>query len=133
MIYCLIYLNDIVIFSHTAEEHLYHLHVVFNWFREHNLTLKPLKCNFFGEEISYLAHQISTDGVQPSNSNLKAIAECTPPKTYTGVCAFLGDSKGDTGWKNQKPFVKPTLLCTMGALKVFPYGPDLLDFVDLRV
>ena len=35
-------------------------------------------------------HQVSKDGVRPSNSNLKAIAECAPPKTYTEVHAFLG-------------------------------------------
>ena len=63
LIYCLIYLDDIVVFSHTAEEHLDHLHVVFDQFREHNLKLKPLKCNFFREEITYLAHQVSKDGV----------------------------------------------------------------------
>ena len=90
LIYCLIYLDDIGIFLHTAEEHLHHLHVVFDQFREHNLKLKLLKCNFFREEITYLAHQVSKDGVQPSNLNLKAISECAPPKTYTEVCAFLG-------------------------------------------
>ena len=89
-IYCLIYLDDIVIFLHTVEEHLHCLHVVFDQFREHNLKLKPLKCNFFREEITYLEHQVSKDGVQPSNSNLKATAECMPPQTYTEVHAFLG-------------------------------------------
>ena len=37
-----------------------------------------------------MAHQVSKEGVQPSNSHLKAIAECAPPQTYTEVCAFLG-------------------------------------------
>ena len=90
LIYCHIYLDDIVIFLHTAEEHLHHLCVVFDWFREHNLKLKLSKCNFFREEITYLVHQVSKEGVWPSNSNLKAIAECTPPQTYMEVCAFLG-------------------------------------------
>ena len=90
LIYCLIYLDDIVIFLHTAEEHLHCLCVVLDQFREHYLKLKPSKCNFFKEEITYLAHQVSKDGVQPSNSNLKATAECVPPQTYTEVCAFLG-------------------------------------------
>ena len=88
LIYCLIYLDDIVIL-HTAEEHLHHLYVVYDQFREYNLKLKLSKCNFFREEITYLAHQVSKDGVQPSNSNLKVIAECTPPQTYTEVHAFL--------------------------------------------
>ena len=90
LIYCLIYLDDIVIFLHTAEEHLHHLCVVLDQFREHNLKLKPSKCNFFREEITYLAHQVSKEGVQPSNSNFKAIAECALPQTYIEVCAFLG-------------------------------------------
>ena len=44
----------------------------------------------FREEITYLAHWVSNDGVQPSNSNLKAIAECMLAQTYTEVHAFLG-------------------------------------------
>ena len=90
LIYCLIYLDDIVVFSHTAEEHLHCLHIIFDQFREHNLKLKALKCNIFREEITYLAHQVSKDGVWPSNSNLKAITECKLPLTYTEVRAFLG-------------------------------------------
>ena len=87
--YCLIYLDDIVIFLHTAEESLHCLHV-FDWFREHNLKLKLLKCDFFKEKFTYLAHWVSKDGVQPSNSNLKAIMECVPPQTYMEVHVFLG-------------------------------------------
>ena len=54
------------------------------------MKLKLSKCNFFKEEITYLAHKVSKDGMQPSNSNLKAITECALPQTYTEVCAFLG-------------------------------------------
>ena len=90
LIYCLICLDDIVIFSHTAWEHPPCLHVVFDWFSEHSLKLKPLKCNLFWEEITYLAHWVSKDGVQPSNSNLMAIAECALAQTYTEGHAFLG-------------------------------------------
>ena len=61
--YCLIYLDDIDIFSQTAGEHLHHLHIVFDQFREHNLKLKSSKCSFFRKEITYLAHQVSKDGL----------------------------------------------------------------------
>ena len=47
LIYCLIYLDDIVIFLQTTKEHLHHLCVILDWFREPNLKLKPSKCNFF--------------------------------------------------------------------------------------
>ena len=89
LIYCLIYLDDIVIFSQMAEGHLHHLCIIFDQFREHNLKLKPLKCSFFRDKITYLAHQVSKDGVQPSNSNLEAIAECMPLQTYMWMHAFF--------------------------------------------
>ena len=56
LIYCLIYLDDIIIFLWMAEEHLHRLHVVFDWFREYNLKVKPSKCSLFKEEINYLVH-----------------------------------------------------------------------------
>ena len=90
LIYCLIYLDDLIVFLQTAEEHLHWLYVIFDWLREYNLKLKPSKYSLFKEEINYLAHQVSKWGVQPSNTNLKAIAECAPPQTYTEIQAFLG-------------------------------------------
>ena len=56
MIYCLIYLDDIIVFSWTAEEHLHCLCAVFDWFQEYNLKLKPSKCILFKEEINHQAH-----------------------------------------------------------------------------
>ena len=70
LIYCLIYLDDIIIFLWTTEAHLHRLHVVFDQFRGYNLKLKPSKCSFFKEEINYLAHRVSKEGVQPSDLNL---------------------------------------------------------------
>ena len=89
-IYCLIYLDDLIMFSWTAEEHLHRLCVVFDHLREYNLKLKPSKCSLFQEEINYLAHQVSKKGVQPSNINVKAITKYAPPQTYTEIRAFLG-------------------------------------------
>ena len=72
------------------EEHLHQLHVIFDWLREYNLKLKPSKCSLFKEKINYLAHQVSKQGIQPSDMNLKVIAECAPLRTYTEIRAFLG-------------------------------------------
>ena len=89
-IYCLIYLDDLIVFLETAEEHLHPLHVVFDHIREYNLKLKPLKCSLFREEINYLAHKVSKASIRPSNINVKAIAEYAPLQTYTEIRAFLG-------------------------------------------
>ena len=82
-------LDNIIIFLQTSKEHLHHLCVIFEWFREHNLKLKLSKCNFFRNKITYLAHQVLKDGVCPSDLNLKAIVECAPPQMYMEMHAFL--------------------------------------------
>ena len=72
-----------------AEEHLHCLCLIFDWIWEHNLKLKPLKCDFLRDEITYLAHRVSKNSVHPSNTDQKAIAECAPPQTYTEMHTFL--------------------------------------------
>ena len=90
LIYCLIYLDDIIVFLQTAEEHLHRLCMLFDQFQEYNLKLKPSKCSLFKEEKNYLAQWVSKQGVWPSDLNLKAITECTTLQTYMEIHAFLG-------------------------------------------
>ena len=88
--YCVIYLDDVIIFGHTEEEPLECLHIVFERFREFNLKLKPSKCSFFQSEIMYLAHHVSQQGILPSRDNVRAVEEFPMPETYTQVHAFCG-------------------------------------------
>ena len=88
--YCVIYLDDVIVFSHTEEEHLERLRVVFERFCEFNLKLKPLKCSFFQSEIVYLAHHVSRRGILPSWENVQAVQEFLMPETYTQVRTFCG-------------------------------------------
>ena len=90
LMYCIIYLDDVIVFGRTEEEHLERLHMVFERFCEFNLKLKPLKCSFFQLEIMYLAHHISQRGILPSWENMQAVQEFPMPKTYTQVRAFCG-------------------------------------------
>ena len=83
--YALIYLDNVIVFSRTEEEHLHCLRVVFGRFLEHGLKLKPSKCHFLQDEITFLGHEISANGMRPGTANLKAIAEMAPPKTYTEI------------------------------------------------
>ena len=86
--YALIYLDYMIVFSRTEEEHLHHLRVVFARFLEHGLKLKLSKCHFLQDEITFLGHEISADGMKPGMANLKAIAEMAPPKMYTEIRRF---------------------------------------------
>ena len=88
--YCVIYLEDIIVFGRTEEEHLEHLRVAFERFQEFNLKLKPSKCSFFQSEIMYLAHHILRRGILPRQENVQAMQEFPMPETYTQVHAFCG-------------------------------------------
>ena len=88
--YALIYLDDMIVFSRTEEEHLHHLRVVFTRFLEHGLKLKPSKCHFLQDEITFLGHEISAKGMRLHMANLKAIAEMALPRTYTEIRRFTG-------------------------------------------
>ena len=90
MTYALVYLDDVVVFSDTEEEHLKRLRAVLECFQEHGLKLKPSKCNFFWTEISYLGHQVSAAGMRLGIDNVQGIAEMSPPMTFTGIRHYLG-------------------------------------------
>ena len=64
--------------------------MVFACFLEHGLKLKPSKCHFLQDEITFLGHEISAKGMKPGMANLKAIAEMALPKTYTEIRCFTG-------------------------------------------
>ena len=88
--YCLIYLDDVIVYSKTPEEHLQGMCVIFDCLSEHGLKLKPTKCDLFRMELIYLAHHVSKDGVKPSKKNVTPIIVCSPPKTYTDIQLFTG-------------------------------------------
>ena len=88
--YCVIYLDDVIVFGRMEEKHLEHLCMVFERFQEFNLKLKPSKCSFFQPEIVYLAHHISLRGILPSWENVWAMQEFPMPETYLQVCTFCG-------------------------------------------
>ena len=87
--YCLIYLDDVIVFSDMPDEHLRRMRVIFDCLCEHGLKLKPSKCEAFKLKINYLAHHVSRKGVLPLKKNLESIAQCPPPDTYTKVKSFV--------------------------------------------
>ena len=87
---CLFYLDDIIVFSSTWEEHIAQLHQVFERFRHAKLKLGGDKCTFTAKEVSYLGHRVTEEGLLPDSSLLAAIREIPPPKTAMEVRSFLG-------------------------------------------
>ena len=84
------YLDNVLIFSKTYEEHLHHLHSVFEKFKEEGLKIKLSKCQFFKTHLHYLGHRISAVGLEPLPEKLEAIKNLVPTKNVDEAHQILG-------------------------------------------
>ena len=87
--WCIIYLDDIIVFSKTPEEHIERLCGVFTKLASAGLKLKPSKCEFF-KKITYLGHVVSEDGIESDPKKPEAVKNWPQPITVTDVRKFLG-------------------------------------------
>ncbi|MCO5550174.1 hypothetical protein L7F22_003656 [Adiantum nelumboides] len=88
--FIIVFLDDILIYSSTEENHLEHLAKVFDLLREHNLYAKESKCDFFKIEIQYLGHVISSHGVHMDMSKVNDIVHWPHPTNLKELQIFLG-------------------------------------------
>ena len=84
------YLDDIIIFSKTEEEHLEHLEEIFVRLRKFGLKMKREKCSFFKKHIQYLGHLVAEKGLEPLLEKLESIRKMPAPRTAKEVKQFLG-------------------------------------------
>ena len=77
---CLVYIDDLIIFSRTFDEHLQHLDQVFKRLRDANVRLKPSKCHFMKPEVEYLGHVVSAAGLKPNPAKIRAVQDFPVPK-----------------------------------------------------
>jgi hypothetical protein len=87
---CLIYLDDIVVFAPTLEEHLARLEAVFERLQRFGLRLKPSKCQFLQEKVKYLGHVVSAGGVEVDPDKVSALRSAVPPASVKDLQRFLG-------------------------------------------
>ena len=87
---CLVYIDDVIVHSHTEEEHLDSLDKVFQCLRRYNVRLKPAKCVFFRNKLNFLGHTISDTGICADKDKVKAIQDWKSPATVKQVRQFQG-------------------------------------------
>lgn len=87
---CLVYLDDVIVYSKTFDEHLDRLREVFERLQAAGLKLKPKKCQLFQRSVQYLGHIISEDGVKTDPEKIRTVAEWPMPITAKQVRSFLG-------------------------------------------
>ena len=85
-----IYLDDSLIHSRTKVEHLKHLHVVLAVLRKHNYKAKISKCGVFKNEVKFVGHIVSTDGIKPDPAKVHVVTVRPRPRSVYRVRSFLG-------------------------------------------
>jgi transposase InsO family protein len=85
-----LYLDDIIVFSQTFEEHLIRLQEVLGRLRNAGLKLKPMKCQFFQGQVSFLGHIIDAQGIHTDPDKVRQIKNWATPENLTEVRIFLG-------------------------------------------
>jgi hypothetical protein len=87
---CLIYLDDIIVFSADIPTHLRRLETIFERLQKASLKLKPSKCSFLQRHVSFLGYEISESGVQTDPQKIEAVVNWPVPKKLREVRGFLG-------------------------------------------
>jgi len=86
----MIFTDDILIYSKTAEEHAEHLRIVLEKLRQNQLYAKFSKCEFWLEKVAFLGHVLTTEGVAVDPAKIEAVIEWQQPKNVTDIRSFLG-------------------------------------------
>ncbi len=88
--YAFIYVDDIVIYSKSAKEHVRHIENIFQRLNKHGLKVKFSKCQMFKTEIEYLGFLVGKDGMKVNPKKVEAIAKFPTPRDIKGIQGFLG-------------------------------------------
>lgn len=87
---CLVYLDDIIVFSTSLQEHSENLEKVFKKLREANFKIQLDKAEFLHKEVAFLGHLVTSQGVKPNPDKIKAIQDFPIPRTQKEIKSFLG-------------------------------------------
>ncbi|KAH8871863.1 Retrovirus-related Pol polyprotein from transposon 17.6 [Schistosoma japonicum] len=87
---CLIYLDDIIVHGRAIEQHMENLRIVLDCIRANGLKLRPNKCQFLKQSVTFLGHYITSRGVQTDCSKVQAVQSWPTPTSAAKVKNFMG-------------------------------------------
>src|SRR5215208_8506904 len=87
---CLIYMDDIIIFSPDLASHVKHIEAVMTVMRDNNIYANPEKCSLLKKEIKFLGHKVSAEGIEISPDKTKVLRELASPKNPKELMSVMG-------------------------------------------
>lgn len=87
---CFIFLDDLIIFSKSYDEHMHRLQLVFDKLRESGLKLSPKKCNLFMKKVKYVGHIVSEAGIETDPDKVQKVIDWPTPTTPEEIRKFVG-------------------------------------------
>jgi len=130
---CWVYLDDVIIYAKTAQEHAQRLRNVLQRFDKANLQLQPEKCAFAKPQVQYLEFVLSERGVAASPDKVKAVENYPTPRSVKGVRAFLGLASFYRRLVNGFADLGKPLTELTKKERLFTWGPDQQKaFDDLK-
>ena len=88
--FCIVCMDNLLMFSESEEEHLKHLEIIFEKFRNTDLKLKLSKCQFWKKEIEYLGHLVSQEGIKVMPDKINTVLKIKPPSNVKEAKSALG-------------------------------------------
>ena len=88
--FVVVFIDDILVYSKDPKNHDTHLRVVLETLRKEQLYAKLSKCEFWLNEVSFLGHIVSKEGIRVDPKNIEVVVEWKPPRNVTEVHSFLG-------------------------------------------
>ena len=132
--FMLIYLDDILIFSESEEEHLKHVEKVLERLKEQRLFAKMSKCEFNKESVEFLGHVVANGKVKMQQRKIDAIMEWPTPRNVTEIQSFLGLANYYRGFiKDFSTVAAPMTNVTRGKKKEYQWGKEQQEaFEELK-
>ena len=125
---CLVYMDDIIVYSTSLQEHMNSLRLVFNKLRDANLKIKIDKCEFLKRETEFFGHVVTRSGIKPNPKKIECVIDYPLPKTPKKIKQFLGLSGYYRKFiKDYSKIVKPMTKNVKKDTKLDINDPDYLE------
>jgi hypothetical protein len=125
-----VYLDDILVFSASVEEHIEHLRRVFTVLRQHKLYAHPGKCEFFKSKIDFLGHTISADGIAMNQNKVQAVQDWPALTSVQQLQSFLGFTGYYRRFVPDYAKITAPLTDLLKKNTLFHWGPDQQEAFD---